>query len=35
MIKARVLDEKLKREKTEKMHPATGSARKRPRHSNA
>lgn len=31
---ARVLDEKLKREKTEKMHPATGSARKRPRHSN-
>ncbi|KAB5515492.1 hypothetical protein GE09DRAFT_1159781 [Coniochaeta sp. 2T2.1] len=30
----RVLDEKLKREKTEKMHPATGSVRKRPRHSN-
>ncbi|KAH8909342.1 hypothetical protein BR93DRAFT_389816 [Coniochaeta sp. PMI_546] len=33
-VLTRVLDEKLKREKTEKMHPATGSARKRPRHSN-
>lgn len=33
-VLTRVLDEKLKREKTEKMHPTTGSARKRPRHSN-
>ncbi|KAK4178143.1 hypothetical protein QBC36DRAFT_344862 [Triangularia setosa] len=30
-----VLDEKLKRERNEKMHPASGSARKRPRHSSA
>ncbi|KAI1265202.1 hypothetical protein F5Y18DRAFT_417321 [Xylariaceae sp. FL1019] len=33
-VLTRVLDEKLKREKNEKMHPATGSARKRARHSN-
>ncbi|KAI0006483.1 hypothetical protein F4779DRAFT_596386 [Xylariaceae sp. FL0662B] len=33
-VLTRVLDEKLKREKIEKMHPATGSARKRARHSN-
>jgi hypothetical protein len=31
---ARVLDDKLKRERNEKLHPAAGSARKRPRHSN-
>ncbi|KAK3681619.1 hypothetical protein B0T22DRAFT_485100 [Podospora appendiculata] len=30
---ARVLDEKLKRERNEKMHPSPSSARKRPRHS--
>lgn len=30
---ARVLDDKLKRERNEKMHPATGSGRKRARHS--
>ncbi len=28
---ARVLDDKLKRERNEKMHPATGSGRKRSR----
>ncbi|KAI5855040.1 hypothetical protein GGS23DRAFT_601520 [Durotheca rogersii] len=33
-VLTRVLDEKLKRERNEKMHPATGSARKRARHSN-
>ncbi|KAI8626895.1 hypothetical protein F5Y19DRAFT_194061 [Xylariaceae sp. FL1651] len=33
-VLTRVLDEKLKREKNDKMHPATGSARKRARHSN-
>ncbi|KAL2257602.1 hypothetical protein VTK26DRAFT_9415 [Humicola hyalothermophila] len=34
-VLTRVLDEKLKRERNEKMHPsAPGSARKRPRHSN-
>ncbi|KAJ1335242.1 speckle-type POZ protein [Microdochium nivale] len=32
-VLTRVLDEKLKREKNEKMHPATSSARKRARHS--
>ncbi|KAK3334561.1 hypothetical protein B0H65DRAFT_437073 [Neurospora tetraspora] len=32
-VLTRVLDEKLKRERNEKMHPGTGSARKRPRHS--
>lgn len=32
---ARVLDEKLKRERNEKMTPGTGSVRKRARHSNA
>ncbi|RKU47793.1 hypothetical protein DL546_006943 [Coniochaeta pulveracea] len=32
-VLTRVLDEKLKREKNEKMHPAAGSARKRARHS--
>ncbi|KAK4196051.1 hypothetical protein QBC40DRAFT_288029 [Triangularia verruculosa] len=32
-VLTRVLDEKLKRERNEKMHPASGSARKRPRHS--
>jgi hypothetical protein len=32
---ARVLDEKLKRERTEKIAPAAASGRKRPRHSNA
>lgn len=33
MIIARVLDEKHKREKNEKLHPTpSGSARKRPRH---
>ncbi|RYP66615.1 hypothetical protein DL770_008774 [Monosporascus sp. CRB-9-2] len=32
-VLTRVLDEKLKRERNEKMHPAPGSARKRPRHS--
>ncbi|KAL6867107.1 hypothetical protein J3F83DRAFT_106838 [Trichoderma novae-zelandiae] len=31
-ILTRVLDDKLKRERNEKMHPSTGSARKRPRH---
>jgi hypothetical protein len=30
---ARVLDDKLKKERNEKMHPATGSGRKRARHS--
>jgi len=30
---ARVLDDKLKRESNAKMHPASGSVRKRPRHS--
>ncbi|KAI1325199.1 hypothetical protein F5Y16DRAFT_276472 [Xylariaceae sp. FL0255] len=35
-VLTRVLDEKLKRERNEKMHPASsGSARKRARHSNA
>ncbi|KAK2066705.1 hypothetical protein P8C59_000496 [Phyllachora maydis] len=34
-VLTRVLDEKLKRERNEKLHPATGSVRKRPRHSNA
>ncbi|ORY70029.1 uncharacterized protein BCR38DRAFT_98074 [Pseudomassariella vexata] len=33
-VLTRVLDEKLKRENQSKMHPATGSARKRARHSN-
>ncbi|RWA14264.1 hypothetical protein EKO27_g858 [Xylaria grammica] len=33
-ILTRVLDEKLKRERNEKMTPGTGSARKRARHSN-
>lgn len=33
-VLTRVLDEKLKRERNEKMHPASGSARKRARHSN-
>ncbi|CAJ2507080.1 Uu.00g082660.m01.CDS01 [Anthostomella pinea] len=33
-VLTRVLDEKLKRERNEKMHPATGSVRKRARHSN-
>ena len=28
-----LLDEKLKRERNEKLHPTPGSARKRPRHS--
>ncbi|KLU90276.1 hypothetical protein MAPG_09240 [Magnaporthiopsis poae ATCC 64411] len=32
-VLTRVLDEKLKREQASKMHPASGSARKRPRHS--
>ncbi|KAM0256093.1 hypothetical protein ACHAQJ_005180 [Trichoderma viride] len=32
-ILTRVLDDKLKRERNEKMHPSTGSVRKRPRHS--
>ncbi|KXJ94624.1 hypothetical protein Micbo1qcDRAFT_232072 [Microdochium bolleyi] len=32
-VLTRVLDEKLKREKNEKMHPASSSARKRARHS--
>ncbi|KAJ9137098.1 BTB/POZ domain-containing protein [Pleurostoma richardsiae] len=32
-VLTRVLDEKLKRERNEKLHPAPGSARKRPRHS--
>ncbi|VBB86262.1 Putative protein of unknown function [Podospora comata] len=32
-VLTRVLDEKLKRERNEKMHPAAGSGRKRPRHS--
>ncbi|KAI1497534.1 hypothetical protein F5X99DRAFT_396645 [Biscogniauxia marginata] len=32
-VLTRVLDEKLKREKNEKLHPASGSARKRARHS--
>ncbi|KOS21693.1 hypothetical protein ESCO_001463 [Escovopsis weberi] len=32
-VLTRVLDEKLKREKSEKMHPATSSTRKRARHS--
>ncbi|KAK0711924.1 hypothetical protein B0H67DRAFT_492035 [Lasiosphaeris hirsuta] len=32
-VLTRVLDEKLKRERNEKMHPGPGSARKRPRHS--
>ncbi|KAL7935136.1 hypothetical protein V8C35DRAFT_27297 [Trichoderma chlorosporum] len=31
-ILTRVLDDKLKRERNEKMHPSTGSVRKRPRH---
>ncbi|KAI1384833.1 uncharacterized protein F4822DRAFT_416395 [Hypoxylon trugodes] len=34
-VLTRVLDEKLKRERNEKMHPAAGSVRKRARHSNA
>lgn len=32
-VLSRVLDDKLKRERQDKMHPASGSARKRPRHS--
>jgi len=32
-VLTRVLDEKLKRERNDKMHPTPGSARKRPRHS--
>ncbi|KAL8383312.1 hypothetical protein RB595_006860 [Gaeumannomyces hyphopodioides] len=32
-VLTRVLDEKLKREHSSKLHPASGSARKRPRHS--
>ncbi|KAM4057255.1 BTB/POZ domain-containing protein [Hirsutella rhossiliensis] len=32
-VLTRVLDEKLKRERSDKMHPATASARKRARHS--
>ncbi|KAK0622572.1 hypothetical protein B0T14DRAFT_425762 [Immersiella caudata] len=32
-VLTRVLDEKLKRERNEKMHPASSSVRKRPRHS--
>ncbi|PHH81673.1 hypothetical protein CDD82_206 [Ophiocordyceps australis] len=32
-VLTRVLDEKLRREKTDKMHPGTSSARKRARHS--
>ncbi|KAG6000871.1 hypothetical protein E4U43_001476 [Claviceps pusilla] len=34
-VLTRVLDEKLKRERNDKMHPATGSARKRARHSSS
>ncbi|XXG96887.1 hypothetical protein Hte_003178 [Hypoxylon texense] len=34
-VLTRVLDEKLKRERNDKLHPAQGSARKRPRHGNA
>ncbi|KAG6008620.1 hypothetical protein E4U21_004260 [Claviceps maximensis] len=34
-VLTRVLDEKLKRERNEKMHPATGSTRKRARHSSS
>ncbi|KAK3322811.1 hypothetical protein B0H66DRAFT_555262 [Apodospora peruviana] len=34
-VLTRVLDEKLKRERNEKMHPGPSSARKRPRHSSA
>ncbi|KAK1242353.1 hypothetical protein MKX07_000339 [Trichoderma sp. CBMAI-0711] len=34
-ILTRVLDDKLKRERNEKMHPSSGSVRKRPRHSSA
>ncbi|KAI1661823.1 hypothetical protein F4813DRAFT_174351 [Daldinia decipiens] len=33
-VLTRVLDEKLKRERNDKLHPASGSARKRARHSN-
>ncbi|KAI0138645.1 hypothetical protein F4776DRAFT_619317 [Hypoxylon sp. NC0597] len=33
-VLTRVLDEKLKRERNEKLHPGPGSGRKRPRHSN-
>lgn len=33
-VLTRVLDEKLKREKQDKLHPASASGRKRPRHSN-
>lgn len=33
-VLTRVLDEKLKRERNEKMTPGSGSVRKRPRHSN-
>ena len=33
-VLTRVLDEKLKRENQTKMHPASASGRKRPRHSN-
>ncbi|KAI1781302.1 hypothetical protein F4818DRAFT_398670 [Hypoxylon cercidicola] len=32
-VLTRVLDEKLKRERNDKLHPASGSVRKRPRHS--
>ncbi|KAI4868797.1 hypothetical protein F4820DRAFT_408751 [Hypoxylon rubiginosum] len=34
-VLTRVLDEKLKRERNDKLHPASGSARKRARHGNA
>ncbi|GAB1319944.1 hypothetical protein MFIFM68171_10154 [Madurella fahalii] len=34
-VLTRVLDDKLKRERNEKLHPGQGSARKRPRHSSA
>ena len=33
-LPARVLDEKLKRERSEKLHPTAGSSRKRARHTN-
>ncbi|GAB0139024.1 hypothetical protein EsDP_00007242 [Epichloe bromicola] len=34
-VLTRVLDDKLKRERNDKMHPATGSVRKRARHSSS
>ncbi|KAI1375819.1 hypothetical protein F4677DRAFT_420808 [Hypoxylon crocopeplum] len=34
-VLTRVLDEKLKRERNQNLHPGPGSGRKRPRHSNA